>query len=194
LDAVKAGKLPDPTPPQAEGDDPVLVDLAKSLDLFDARGKPDVGRAHVISGYMESIAEAKAKALTEPLAAQTAKGQAQINYERLKDIKLPDGSTVDPQIFDFWRNAIGDEYMQNTETARTALMQAIGHQVLTGKPFVKPAGPALVTDASGGRRTRNMKLTDNQVQIAKEMGVGSEVFQAGVKHVMDNDGVLEEVD
>lgn len=190
---VRTGALPSTSPPEAT--DPALESMAKTLDLYDPSGKPDLARAKALQAFVKQEAQTLVDDRIKPLATRTAQGAASVNYEKLKATRLPDGSTVDPEILDHWWNALGVDHTQDPNVAATALLQAIGHQVMTGKAFAKPvarqAQPALVTDTAGGKGGR-VTLTDVHLKIAKEMGVEAADFQKGIEEAITNEGVLEE--
>lgn len=189
LEAVKAGRLPDRAP-ETE-DTSALAELAKTLDLFDASGKPDLARAQKLNDLVQAHAKTLVDAQIKPLADRTAEQQSTVNLERLKQMRLPDGTSVDPSILDSWFAALGAEKTQDPNVANTALMQSIGHQVLTGKKFSRPVSAPIVTDTAGGRTSR-VELDTTHKKIAKELGVSTDSFQQGIEAVQTRNGVLEE--
>jgi len=198
IEALRTGQLPTAEPvPAPNAPNPQLEQMAKTLELYTADGKPDVGRATVLAEMIDAQATARTdqmiKERVDPLAAQTASGQSAANYQRLLQTRLPDGSQVDKEIFDHWWNALGAQHTQDPTVAATAVLQAIGQQVLAGKPFKKapPApGVPLVTDAAGGRGGP-VRLSAAQERIAKEIGVTPEQFKKDIEAADRSDGVLE---
>jgi hypothetical protein len=192
LAAVKAGKIETSAPKGVV--DQAQVEMAKTLDLYNASGQPDIARAQKVLDLVQAQAKSTAAEEVRPYAERTAQGQSQANYERLKQMKLADGSIVDPEIFEHWWTSLGAEHTQDPNVANTALLQALGHQVLTGKPFAKApmaaAQPALVTEDAGGRRTTTT-MGEEQQRVARDLGVSENDFQQGIDKVRSNDGVLE---
>ncbi len=190
---VQSGKSPNEQLPTA---DPELEQVAKTLDLYDSSGKPDLERAKTLQSLIQRQAETLVEAKVKPLAERTAIGHSSANYERLKNTTLADGSKVDPQIFDYWWNALGAENTQDPNVAATALLQAIGHHQLSGKPFIKPAarvGAPLMIDNAGGRHRGPVTLSSDQKNVAKELGVSAADFQKTIETAMQNDGILEDL-
>lgn len=165
----------DPTP------DPAALELAKSLDLYDASGQPDLARAAKIQGLMAMTAEQKAQALVQPFQEQQTQRAAVENYQRV--VAFAQQSGVDKGVVDFlWQESAkqGAEGMRlwaNPDNARSLALMAIGahsaYQQQHGKaapPAVKPPEPVF-TEASGGNPRSRPTLSGLEGRVAKERGM-----------------------
>lgn len=166
-----------PEPVANPQDDPLLVELAQSLDFYTPDGKIDTGRAAKHLKIVQSTAQQIANQAIQPWANATAqersaanfqqavawkdasgqpifKTQAEVNMLRQAWSNLPAASTADPQV------------------AATLVATVAGVGRLQQPARVAPAPNApLVSEASGGRTQQPQRMSEMEHRIAKERGL-----------------------
>lgn len=166
---------PEPAP-LAPDQDPALVNLARTLDLYTADGKPDAGRAATIRNLVKAEAQSIAQETVRPLNEQNVRGRAEANLRDAMSVTLPDGRKADPAILrQIWAN--GDaKTLADPQGAAAAVMMAIG---MSG--FAQPApaapGPAapsqapVVSEPAGGRNVNRAPVTEFEQRVLKVRGI-----------------------
>ena len=173
IEAGRGGRPPAPAAPATSEPDPQLVALAKSLDLYDAQGQPNVAAAKTLAGYIDQAAESKARAAVQPIEAQGAAERSKLNFQRALVTVGPNGTKADPQILaQIWQQ-MPPEHTANEHVAYATLLTALGYQTMTSTAPVAPPAPAsepLITEASGGRTVARVGLSDFDRRIASARG------------------------
>lgn len=195
VESLRTGEVPASKTTAAEEIDPTLVDMAKSLDLYDAQAKPDVGRAKTIREFIRREAQAVAVETVRPWAQTTAQGQSEVNFQRMASLRGKKGQTIAPEYLkQFWAlaNQPGADVLANPEAAMITALAAAGYQYLYGEEpaKVQMPGEPLVSESAGGRH-EPMALTERHQRLARELGQTPEQFAKNVQTVLDRKGVLE---
>ncbi len=181
------GKKADPDPP-----DPTLVELAKTLDLYDSRGQPDLARAQKIHEINQASLAKLIDAQVEPLKRTSAVDKAAAHYQWARAFRLPDGTKPDSKYIDWaWSQlAQHPEVAANPQAAQTALLYALGAERVAGAK-VKPPPEEPLEVESGGSGRRAPLMGEAQHRVAKSLGISAEEFATSLKTVIDRGGVLE---
>ena len=163
-----------PAAPTQEPVDEQAEELARTLDLYTAEGKPDVRRAQKLRGLIDAAADAKAESRVKPLQESTLRERANHNYQRALVTKAPDGRTPSRQVLDaLWART--DPSITSTEEGASALVAtALGLSLLHGQagaPAVVPTPqPAIVSERPGSRQPNTPSLTNLDEKIAGMRG------------------------
>lgn len=185
------------TPPPAKAeDDPAVIELARTMDLYTTDGQPDVARAAKLRTLVRTEAEAIAAESVKPLRDQTAKEKSASNFQRALLVKSADGRSPDKDtLAAMWREMPVD-YTSDERVAATLAYSAIGYDVVHGKggkPVV-PQAPPLVTEAGAGRISAKPALTELDQRMAAARGIKPETyaahtegFKAGVANVLEDE-------
>lgn len=192
-EAIQTGKVPVSRTTEKDEANEELVSLAKALDLYDAHGQPDVGRAKTLDAWADRKAERKVDERVKPLAASTANDRSSVNLQRMSGLKTQEGKSVDPAVLQAMWKLVPAELSAQDEVAQVLLLAAAGYQNLFGKEPVKaePVGEEPVYVEAAGGRSGPIRLTELQNKAAKDMGKTHAEFAKGIKDVMDKGGVLE---
>lgn len=148
--------------------DPEAEELARTLDLYTADGKPDAARAVKITKIVDRIAEQKAEAKVKPLAESTTRERAQHNYQRALATKAPDGRTPDRNVLDALWSRTDPSITATEEGATAVVMLALGMGAFQGQqapPQAPPQAP-VTTEAPGPRNLNRPGLTALDEKIA----------------------------
>lgn len=152
-------------PPTAQvaapaGADPELVELARLLDYFNPDGTPNVERAGKFNVLLNTKAEARARAMVEPVAGTLLHQQNERNWATAIAEKLPDGRAIDPTMLaDAWRAVQAYPNGQGiladpravkviTNTVKMQMLEQPGQ--LPHAPEA-PGRPPVVTEGQGNR-------------------------------------------
>lgn len=164
--------------PQTVTQEPVdeqAEELARTLDLYTAEGKPDVRRAQKLRGLIDAAADAKAESRVKPLQESTLRERANHNYQRALVTKAPDGRTPNRQVLDaLWART--DPSITSTEEGASALVAtALGLSLLHGQAgpptsVAPPAQPAVVSERPGSRQPNTPSLSAFDEKIAGMRG------------------------
>jgi hypothetical protein len=190
-----------PKAQEAPKDDPAALELARSLDLYDANGNPDVARAAKIKSVMAATAEERAKQLVQPFEQQQTQARAVHNYQAV--VRAAQDAGVGKEIVDFlWtesmKQADGMRVWADEGNARSMALLAIGantayQQRQPKKPAAPELPPPVVTEASGGNPRTRPVLSGLEARVAKERGVSEsawaknlEGFKPGTQNVLED--------
>lgn len=194
IQQLTGGAEPTKRGEHTESDDPELVELAKTLDLYDASGKPDVTRAARIAEFTANRVKAGVEESVGPDRQSRIDEKAQQHYAFMVGWKDPaTGKGIDKNIIDNIVNRTSREDLANVDYANNLLMMAYGAQQLASasKRKVPPVGSEpLHVDTSGGAGG-TVTLTDRQKKLASEMGVSEKDALGYIKKAVDADGVIE---
>lgn len=172
---------PEPQKPVqvAPDDDPALVELAKTLDLYTPEGKPDARRASTIRNLVKSEAQTIAQETVKPLAEMTTRERAQVNLREAMQVQMPDGTKPNPMILQqLWQQ--GDPKVLSTpEGAAAAVAIAIGLGQMGAQPqhvVQPPAQTPVVTEPAGGRNVNRAPITDFEQRIIQTRGINAQKY------------------
>lgn len=180
-DLLTRGNAPAPTPSAPEHD-PAAENLARTLDLYTADGRPDAARAQVLMGVVEQLAEKKASAVVQPVQEQTLQQRSLANFHDAANAKAPNGATVSRDIlWQVWSQ--GDpRVLATTQGAAAAWALALGMQAMqpssptqTAPTIQVPGGPPLVTEAPGRPGARPL-LTDLDQRVMNVRGIDAKKY------------------
>jgi hypothetical protein len=177
--------------------DPDAEELARTLDLYTADGKPDVVRGQKLLQKIDKAAETRSQAAIKPLQESTTRERSGFMYQRALVTKAPDGRAVDRTVLDaIWSRT--DPTITSTEEGAAGIVaMALGLQLMQGgqaPPVVTPPStPPLVTEAPGGRTTNRAPLSALDQSIAKLRGLDDKTyaersrgFQSGRPNVLED--------
>jgi len=174
-------RQPDPvaaTPSGPKEPDAAVVQLARSLDLYDAQGQPDLARAEQIRGLVRSEAQAIARETVEPMQQRSLREQADANFHRVKQtVKTPEGlQPSDDALRAVWE-MVGYQDVSDPRVATVMGVLAHGFDAVRGtnkRPASVPVPPpALVTEASGGNPRTRPVLSPMEERIARDKGISA---------------------
>jgi len=180
-------------PPAPTGDDPKLVELATTLDLYTNEGKPDVKRAAKLAQYVGQEAQAQ----LQPLHQQNARDKAIANFHEVS--KLPGVNT--DALRQVW-NAMaqtpeGLQHLADPTIAKTYAAVVRGYAAFETPAPAPAAPPALITEAAGNRSTpfARTSLDDIQSKVMAVRGIDSKRyadltkgFKPGTSNSLEDDG------
>ena len=158
--------------PAPAGVDPEVEALARELDLYTPKGELDTARASKIIDRQQRIAQQAAAAAVQPVKQSAAQQQSAANFQRAAAVKLPDGSTVDPNALAQVWAGMPAELSADPQVATVLLAVAAGASRFNGRQTVQPPGrPPLFTEDTGGGPRAKPTLTalDKRVIAARGM-------------------------
>lgn len=187
--------------PQTVAQEPVdeaAEELARTLDLYTADGKPDVRRAQKLRGIIDATADAKAESRVRPLHESTIRERSQNNYQRALVTKAPNGKSVEPNaLAAIWAKT--DPNVTATEEGAAAVVAlALGLSVLNDKTpaattTTAPSQPAIVSERPGSRTPNAPTLTALDEKIAGLRGRSADEWSKLTRnHVPGRPFVLED--
>jgi len=191
--AIQRGEVPAATVTPKDEASEELALFAKSLDLYDANGQPDIGRAKTIQAVITKTAKTLVDQEIKPIATTTARDRSHVNLQRMAGYKGPSGKTVDPKVLQAVWQLVPAELSAHDDVAQVLTLAAAGYQSLFNKdqPTVEPeVSEPLIIEAAGGRGGP-IRLTQVQSRAAKDIGLSDAEFAKNVKTVIDSGGVLE---
>ncbi len=172
--------------------DAKLVELAKTLDLVDASGKPDLERAKVVQGLVTEAATAAAGEQVRPIIETTDAERSAANLRAAiasEGIHKPQAETLAA----FWRTMPAN-VTADPGVAEVLKLAALGYDVSKGR--VKAAAPRapdrepLHIETSGGG-TRILSLNDRQRGDAKAAGRSEREYAQDIVTGIEAGGRLE---
>lgn len=162
-----------------------LEDLARTMDLWDAQGQPDIAKAQKAAAIFDKRAGRQAQATVAPIHQQTEQSRATYNLQRAMNTDI-NGVKADPDILKgLWARPEMRALAATDEGAKHLLVQAVGMTVVAGKGTPKAqartaAGqftatteipPPLHTEKAGGKDVAAVPLTESEKQVAKDLGL-----------------------
>lgn len=180
--------------PAPTGADPEVEALARELDLYTPKGELDTARASKIIDRQQRIAQQAAAAAVRPVREQTAQQQSAANFQRAAAVKLPDGSTVDPNALAQVWAGMPAELSADPQVATVLLAVAAGAARFNGRPQVAPPGrPPLHTEDTGGTVRARPALSALDKRIIANRGMKEEDFhKATANFVKGRTNVIED--
>lgn len=170
-DLLKPRTTPEPKA-DAPTVDPNTLALAKTLDLYDANGQPDVQRAQTIRSLIDTTAKQHAAAAVQPFEQSRAQQASAANFNHALAIKDANGRSPSKEaLTHLWRN-MPAEKTADPQVAAMLALTALGYDTLAGKAAIQPpAKPVLETESSGGAPRNAKPMSELETTIAKERGV-----------------------
>ena len=172
-----------------------LTELARTLDLYDAQGQPDVQRAQKVAALVDTRAGRQAQASVAPIHQHTVSQQAAYMLARAKATAAPNGQKPDPTVLEAIWARLDPAIVATPDGARQAWIQAFGLSAMGSPTTAAPARNAngqftpqqpaaaipdpLHTERAGGRDTpATMPLSDMERRMAKDMGLTEQEYMA----------------
>lgn len=191
LAAQQAHRDPDPT------DDAEAIELAQTLDLYTAEGKPDIAKAKRTLALMDKRAGALAEAKVAPLAQHTVQSMSNVMLARAKATKAPNGAAPDPKILDQVWSRLDPRLTATVDGAKQAWNAALGFTMATqeaqpaqrapnGQFTKKDDIPApLHTEKAGGRDLPDggLALNDKERAYIKKAGMTEKEYLESAKNM-----------
>jgi hypothetical protein len=169
----------DAAPPKADEINPEALELATTLDLYGADGKPDVVRGQKLLDRIEKTAQSRADQAIGPLQESTARERGNFMYQRALVTKAPDGRGVDRDVLDALWTRTDAKVLATEEGAAGVVAMALGLTVMRGKAPA-PNAPAplapLHTESPGSRTTSRAPMSTLDQNIAKIRGLNDKDY------------------
>jgi hypothetical protein len=193
LQQLQQGHIPQqaptapPDPSNAE-----LEEFARTMDLYDAQGRPDVQRAAILDERNKRQMAQLVDERVAPLAQGSANDKSINLFQQMALLKGKSGRAVQAEsLAEMWK-VVPPDMTAEPNVAHFMRWAAMGRDLDEGKMSdIKPPPPALMTESAGGRGNAPTSLNDSQSKIAREMGVSAKDFAAGIDFVAKNNGRLE---
>ena len=183
-------------------DDAELIELAKTLELYDAQtGKPDTKRADVIRNMTRTTAQQIAQQTIAPVQERTYEQQAAQNLHQVANtMKDADGRTIDQEfmataIRTITANLPKAEAMRvlaDPTVANVVGLVAQGLQAQSRKTPAQPAQlpPALHVESAGGQT--DIQMSEGSRRLMRATGrTESDWTTAAKKYTPGRSNVLE---
>lgn len=182
---------PEPQKKDAAPQDEELVSLAKTLDLYDSSGRPDIDRARMLQTVIDARVQGRVKEVVEPVSRGRVEDKAAANYQWMLNQTDGAGNRVDKNIIDNIVSRMPREQLADMDMAANVWAMAYGYQGLgKAKKAVPQAGEPVMVESPGGM-SKPIALSDREKQLARELGRSEKDVLADLTKALDNDGVLE---
>ena len=194
---VPAQAAPDPA------DDPGLVDLARTLDLYTQDGKPDTGRAAKIQAFSDSRAHAVAQQAIAPMQEATHEQQAAAHVQQIMTTTKVGGKPLDPQYLKTAIQTITASVPKadamriladpNVAGVVRRVAQGLQAEAMGQDPPVvaAPAAAPLYRESPGGGSDQ-IVLSENSKRLARSAGISEKHYvDRARKFVPNKSNVLE---
>ena len=149
-------------PPAAPGDDPALVDYARTLDLYTQDGRPDTARAAKLRDMTRSDAQAIAQHAMAPMQEATNAQAAAQNLQWMINLKDANGRQLEEQyivetvktVYGNMSKAEAIKLLADPNVAQVLADTALGRMARAkphqqAAPLAQPAAPLHVESAGG---------------------------------------------
>jgi hypothetical protein len=169
----------DATPPTAAEVNPDALELATTLDLYGADGKPDVVRGQKLLDRIDKAAQARADAAIQPMQESTARERGNFMYQRALVTKAPDGRGVDRDVLDALWTRTDPKILATEEGAAGVVAMALGLTVMKGGRAPVPVNapqPPLHTESPGSRSGTRAPMSTLDQNIAKIRGLNDKDY------------------
>lgn len=180
-----------PAPIQHE-DDPQLVELARTMELYDVRtGFPDTKRAQVIRDMTRREAETIAEARLAPVRETSQEATATDNIRRLMSDSAQQGQEIEPQyllqavqsITKSMPKADAMRLLADPSVVEVIGLTALGMQSRgrpRGAPPAQQTPPSLYTEGAGGVRP-DVPMSEGSRRLARLTGKSEQEWTAAAK-------------
>jgi hypothetical protein len=197
-DLLKRPAAAEPAPP-APDQDPKLVNLARTLDLYTADGKPDAARAATIRELVKSEAQSIAQDAVKPFAEMNVRERAQRNFQDALNTTLPDGSKPDPETIKHIWSTTDPKFLADPNNAALALLVAGGLGAFKGQPAAAkapepPATAPVVTESAGRVNPNRAPVSELETRVMGIRGITPQKyadyirnFKPGQTNVLESD-------
>lgn len=169
-DFLKPKAEPAPVAPTAPTADPVLQQLAQTLDLYDAAGQPDTKRSGVIKSIIDAAVQQGVAQGVAPFQQQTATDRSNANYARALQVKDAEGKSPDPQALSALWRTMTPEDTADPRIAQILAMTALGAERMTKKAPIPVPPAAPFTEASGGHPRARPAMSAVEERVAQDRG------------------------
>lgn len=172
-----------PQPQEPQISDADAEQEARDLQLYKPDSTLDVATAKKIiarrRNETQQAATEAARAVAEPLQAETAKTASRQNFAAMCSLKDADGNPlVDPKVLAQEWVTLPADLTQHQQVAETVLNAAIGKMARAGKrPVRTPEREPVYSESPGGRAVNQAVLTEN----AKKLGLTKTDLESSAK-------------
>lgn len=175
---------PPPAAPVDPKADPELVELARSLDYFNADGSPNLDRAAKHQQIIQRQAQQIAERMVAPVAQGHAQSMSNNNWQQVVQEKLPNGQPIDPAILgEFWR------HLPVSETAKPQVAALVRDLAITAQMRKSPLPPAPAPPAQAPIHTESIgrlpqpaaRMTDVERGVAAQRGMTEDKYRTMTK-------------
>lgn len=185
-----------PEPARVEPqDDPALVELARTLELYDAQtGKPDTARAEKIRNLTRSEAQQIARSEMAPVQERTYQTQAEANVQQiLHTTKTADGAPLEAEYLTAAIKSIaaqlpkGEAFkiLADPAVANVVRLTALGLQA-QGKKSAPAAPQAEVLHRESAGGSGDVPMSDGSRRLARMTGRTEKDWQDAAKRYVPN--------
>lgn len=182
-------QLQRPPAPSVNTDaDPDLIELARSLDFYNADGTPDLRRAGTHNALIVKQAQKIAQAAMQPLHQQNAQSRSNANYQAALQIASPQGVKPQKATIDWmWQN-LPAEYTADPRVAQALPALALGIEALQGNGSrlpqqpAAPPNPPLHTEGVAGAPVRRTGVTDAERSVIDARGMSEKKYLEHTKN------------
>lgn len=178
---------PKPQPMEAQISDDEARNEARDLELYDAQGQPDLGRAKRIIARRrtEAIAagQAAAQAAIGPITSQSAAQASRQNFAQAALSRGADGQQlVDPRVLAQLWAQLPPELTQHAQVRDIVLNAAIGASVRAGKQGPqRPTQAQPFSESPSGQRGATFQHSKFTRDIAQAAGMSEKAFSEGAR-------------
>jgi len=175
--------------PQAPQADPTLVELARTLELYDPQtGQPDVKRAEVIRNLTRQEAQAIAQSAIAPVQARTYEQQAASNLAAIVGTTDADGRPLEQRyVMDTVRTITASlpreealRVLADANVANLITLTALGLQARSKKTGpAPPSAPPLHVESPGGGS--QFVMSEDSRKLARLAGIPEQDYAERAK-------------
>jgi hypothetical protein len=148
---------------------------ARQYELYTPNGLDTPRAKRIIAdnrAEMSKVARQAAHEAVQPYAQMSSKEAAKSNYLWAAQQQTPDGQPlVDPQELARMWAEFPPELAANPDVARVILEAAVGRAVRSGKRVSRSESEPLFTEAPGGQRAGDYRITDMERKMARTTGM-----------------------
>lgn len=155
------------------------VEFAKDMDLYQADGTPDVGRAQRLAARNAAIAKQQVQAALAPFQAKDARQQAVEVARQLAGRKDAKGNTLKAQTIERLFGAMPPELI--TQPGVSDVLYTIARGIEADERSQQPDEPPPVvpTEGMGGGSQKRTSLSDVESRFARAAGISAKDFSEG---------------
>lgn len=182
-------------------DDPLLLELAQSLDYYKTDGTPDLVRAAKFGKILKREAETMARQMVEPVAGTILHQQSERNWQAAVNEKLPDGTPIDVTLLtsawmDVQKYATAGQILADPKAVKVIVNTVKIQQMERGGSLPKqpqaPGQPPIRTEAQGNVPRTRSTMTDTERLVVggrmdeKKYGELTRDFKPGRPNVLED--------
>lgn len=173
-------------------DDADAIELAQTLDLYTADGKPDVVKARKMQAIVARTAGQQADARVAPIQQRDTANASKYNLQRALNTDIG-GEKPDEGILRALWSQLDPSVTANEEQAKLLVIQALGLTRVQGakgrartatgqftqatEKASEAIPPPLVTEKAGGRDTpQSPAMSEMEQKMAKDMGLTNQQY------------------